>query len=323
MKKLTQKDTNPFKYSDANKRYHTYDYYMKHRFGEKCARIALDAGFSCPNKDGAKSHGGCIFCYGGSSGAALAQDLRGQYEKGVEVMRRKWRVSSFVPYLQANTNTYAPVDVLEKIYTEAASFEGAVMLAIATRADCLSNEVVALLARMSEIIPLTIELGLQSVHDETAARINRGHTFEEFLSGYNKLKAVGGDIAVCVHLINGLPGETEEMMLKSAEAVAGLMPEMVKLHLLHVIYDTELYNMYASGEYMTMDRSAYIETVCKQIELFAPETVIARVTGDAPDAYLAAPDWCRRKTAVTNDIDKFLAANGMYQGRLFLTSENT
>ena len=317
MKNATQRETNPFKYSDSNKRYHTFDYYMKHRFGGKCARIALDAGFSCPNKDGTKSHGGCIFCYGGSSGAACGETLLEQYEKGTEIMRRKWDVSRFVPYLQANTNTYASVDVLEKIYGEAAGLPGAVMLAIATRADCLEEDAVELISRISEKIPVIVELGLQSVYDETALRINRGHTFEEFLAGYNKLRSVGGDISICVHLINGLPGEDEKMMINSAKTVAALRPDMVKLHLLHVLYDTPLYEMYKSGQYNTMSREAYIETVCRQLELFSKETVIARVTGDAPGELLAAPEWCRRKTAVTNDIDKMMVALNTYQGKLF------
>ena len=314
MKKITQKERNPFKSSDSNKRYHTFDYYMKHRFGGKCARIALDAGFSCPNKK--EGRGGCIFCYGGSSGAQCGETLREQYERGVGVMQRKWKLSGYVPYLQANTNTYAPVGELEKIYTEASEFPGAVMLVIATRADCLGDDVVKLILRMSEKIPVMVELGLQSVFDETATAINRGHTYEDFLRGYNRLRAASKDILICVHLINGLPGESEEMMLESAKKVASLKPDMVKLHLLHVLYDTPLYRLYASGRYETMDRDRYIATVCSQIEYFPAETVIARVTGDAPDALLAAPDWCRKKTAVTNDIDKYLVENGMYQGRL-------
>ncbi len=317
MKKMTQRETNPFKYTDSNKRYHTFDYYMKQRFGGKCARIALDAGFSCPNKDGCKSHGGCIFCYGGSSGAASEGSILEQYERGVEVMQRKWQVERFVPYLQANTNTYAPINDLERIYNEAASLPGAVMLAIATRADCLGEDVVRLIRRISDRIPVIVELGLQSVYDETAARINRGHTYAEFLDGFNRLKSAGGDIKICVHLINGLPGETEEMMLFSAKTVAALQPHMVKLHSLHILHETELCSMYESGEYVPMERERYIETVCRQLEVFSPETVIARVTGDAPEAWLVAPDWCRRKTAVTNDIDKYMVLNDTYQGKLW------
>ena len=313
VKKITQRELNPFKYSDSNKRYHTFDYYMKHRFGGKCARIALDAGFSCPNKR--EGRGGCIFCYGGSSGAQCGDTLRIQYEKGIQVMQRKWKLSGYVPYLQANTNTYAPVEELEKIYCQAASFEGAVMLVIATRADCLGDDVVELILKMSEKIPVMVELGLQSTFDETAKRINRGHTYEEFLSGYNRLRAAGGDIVITVHLINGLPGETQEMMLESARQVADLRPDMVKLHLLHILKDTALENIYLSGEYATMEREDYIDTVVRQIEMFHEDTVIARITGDAPADSLVAPEWCRKKTAVANDIDKEMFSRNTYQGR--------
>lgn len=312
--KTTQKQTNPYPHSDSNKRYQTFDYYMKKRFGAKCARVAIDAGLSCPNKDGTKSRGGCIFCYGGSSGAACVGSIREQYEAGIDVMKRKWKVDKFIPYLQANTNTYAPIEKLEEIYNECASLPGAVMLAIGTRADCLSDEVIDLLRRTSERIPLLVELGLQSVHDETAEKINRGHTYAEFTDGYTRLKNAGGDILISIHLINGLPGEDTEMMLRSAEAVADLRPHMVKLHLLHVIGGTELYRMYENGEYETMDREAYVSCVCDQIERFHPDTVIARLTGDAPSELLMAPEWCRKKTIITNDIDKEMFRRNTHQG---------
>ena len=318
--KTTQKQQNPYPHSDSNKRYQTFDYYMKKRFGGKCARVSLDAGLSCPNKDGTKSHGGCIFCYGGSSGAAAAGSLREQYEAGIEVMKRKWDVERFVPYLQANTNTYAPLCVLEKIYEECASLPGAVMLALGTRADCLSDEVIALLRRISERIPLLVELGLQSVHPETAEKINRGHTWEEFCDGYQRLRAAGGDIQICVHLINGLPGETEEMMRESARRVAQLAPDMIKLHLLHVIEGTALAAMYEKGEYEPMDRDAYIRCVCDQLELLPPDMVIGRLTGDAPADLLCAPMWCRKKTAITNDIDKEMFSRNSQQGIYYLAN---
>ncbi len=290
---------------------------MKKRFGGKCAKISLDAGLSCPNIDGAVGHGGCIYCSGGSSGAQCAGSLRQQYDGGVSAVSSKWDVTRFVPYLQAHTNTYAPVERLREIYDEASSFPGAVMLAIATRADCLSDEVIELLVETSKKIPLLVELGLQSVHDATAEKINRGHTYEAFLSGYNRLRAAGGDIAITVHLINGLPGETQEMMLESARQVAALRPDMVKLHLLHILKDTALEGIYLSGEYTTMEREDYIDTVVRQIELFSPDTVIARITGDAPADSLIAPEWCRKKTAVANDIDKEMFSRNTYQGRLY------
>ena len=288
---------------------------MKKRFGGKCAKISIDAGFSCPNIDGTKGSGGCIYCSGGSSGAVCSGSIVEQYRAGVEAVTKKWEVSRFVPYLQAHTNTYAPIEELRRVYFEAAELEGAVMLGIATRADCLSSEVIELLSEVSRRIPVLLELGLQSVHDETARLINRGHSYNEFLDGYRRLRAAGGDILITVHLINGLPGETVEMMLESARAVAALKPDMVKLHLLHILKGTALERMYLSGKYSTMERDEYIDTVVRQIELFDGDCVIARITGDAPFESLVAPDWCRKKTAVSNDIDKEMYKRDTFQGK--------
>lgn len=313
MKKPTQTDSNPFPHSDSNKRYHTFEYYLRRRFGEKCARIALDAGFTCPNIDGTCGTGGCIYCLNGSASAAGA-NLAQQYAVGIAAMQSKWNCKKFIPYLQAHTNTYAPVETLHHVYNEALSLPGAVMLAIATRPDCLSPDIISLLAETSRKIPLLVELGLQTIHDDTAVRINRGHSYAVFLDGYNRLKSAGGDITVCVHLINGLPGEDKTHMIASAKAVAALHPDMVKLHLLHILHGTPLYDLYQQGAYTPMEQEEYVDIVCDQIERFPPETVIARVTGDAPAELLAAPLWCRRKTAVTNDIDKELYRRGTFQG---------
>lgn len=313
MKRPTQAECNPFPYSDSNKRYHTFAYYLRRRFGEKCARIALDAGFTCPNIDGTCGTGGCIYCLNGSTSAA-GTNLAAQYAAGIAAMQNKWNCKKFIPYLQAHTNTYAPVETLRHVYEEALSLPGAMMLAIATRPDCLSPEIISLLAEISQKIPLLVELGLQTVHDDTAACINRGHAYDVFLDGYTRLKQAGGDIAVCVHLINGLPGEDKAHMIESAKTVAALHPDMVKLHLLHILRGTPLHALYQQGAYTPMEQKEYIDIVCDQIELFPPETVIARVTGDAPEALLVAPLWCRRKTAVTNDIDKELYRRNSFQG---------
>ena len=311
---MTQKETNPYPFSDSNKRYQTFDYYMKHRFGRKCAKVSLDAGFTCPNLDGTISVGGCIYCADGSSGAACAGSISRQYDEGVKCVVGKWQCSRFVPYLQAHTNTYAEPDVLRRVYEEAASLPGAVMLAIATRADCLSDKVLQVLSETAKKIPLLIELGLQSTDDETARIINRGHDMAAFCSGYERLRQAEGDITVCVHLINGLPGESMDTMLKSAEDVAALKPDMVKLHLLHVLKGTYLENLYLAGSYTPMTMVDYVSAVCSQIERMPPETVIARVTGDGKATELLAPDWSIRKTAVTNEIDKELFRRGTYQG---------
>lgn len=317
MKKETQRSTNPYKYSDSNKRYQTFDYYLRSLFGEKCAKISLDAGFTCPNIDGTLSRGGCIFCKGGSSGAERGATMRDQYERGKAVMVRKWGCEKFIPYLQAHTNTYAPTDDLKRVYDEASSLEGAVMLAVATRADCLPDDVISLLRGVSEKIPLMVELGLQSTSDETARRINRAHTYADFLEGYEKLRRGVPDVKIAVHLINGLPGEARADMVKSARDVAKLRPDVVKLHLLHVIKETPLADLYEAGEYDPMEQDEYVAAVCDQIERLPPECAIGRVSGDAKGDELVAPLWCRRKTAVANEIDKELYRRGTYQGILF------
>lgn len=317
MKKPTQRDTNPYPYSDSNKRYLTFDYYMRRRFGSKCARISLDAGFSCPNIDGRRGTGGCIYCLGGSSGACAGKTLEEQYAAGTAAVRHKWQTEKFIPYLQAHTNTYAAPERLRKIYGEAAALPGAVMLAIATRSDCLDSATVEILAETSQKIPLLVELGLQTVHDETAELIGRGHGFSEFVEGYNRLREACGDITICFHLINGLPGESFDMMLENMKSTASLGADMVKIHLLHVLRGTRLEEMWRRGEYVPMDMEEYAKTVVRQLEVLRGDTVIARVGGDAPNDVLLAPDWCRRKTVVSNLIDRMLYENDTYEGRLY------
>lgn len=287
---------------------------MRSLFGKKCAKISLDAGFTCPNIDSSKSTGGCIYCLSGSSGAQSVGTLAEQYKKGKEIMMRKWRCDAFIPYLQAHTNTYAPTSVLEKVYEECANFDGAVMLSIATRADCLSDSVVSLLRKVSERIPLTVELGLQSVHDRTAKIINRAHTFAEFEEGYRKVRAIGKNVKVAVHLINGLPGETHDCMIESAVTVGALKPDIIKFHLLYVLKGTPLAKMYYSGEYAPMEKEDYVNVICDQLERIPDNIAIGRITGDAPSQSLIAPEWSKRKTSVANDIDKELYRRGTWQG---------
>lgn len=310
---MSQRDTNPYKYSNTNKRYQTYDYFTKHTFGGKCAKIPLDAGFSCPNKDGTCGYGGCIFCLSGSA-AAPSGTINEQYDAAVRVATRKWTPVGYIPYLQANTNTYAPPEVLRRVYKEAASLQGAVMLDIATRADCLSDEAVHEIARISEEIPVTVELGLQSSSDDTALRIGRGHNMETFIKGYEKLRENCKNVRLGVHIINGLPGESYEDMMKTAKDVASLEPDQVKIHLMMVLRNTRLFELYEAGEYVPMERDDYVKVVCDQIEVMPEETVIARITGDSPADVLVSPDWCRRKTEVSNMIDKELHRRGTWQG---------
>lgn len=329
---MAQKDTNPYQYSDSNKRYMTYDWYLKQRFGGKVAKVTLDAGCTCPNLDGSKGHGGCIYCKSGSR-SAVGETIEEQYARGVEIACRKWKPVGFIPYFQSNTNTYGDMNRLSGLFLKAAVFEGAVAVDVATRADCLTEESVDALVTLAEKIPVTVELGLQTTDDGTAQRINRCHSYSEFTEGYSRLVRAAEDVnrrlskadpktglefkrlTVGIHLINGLPGETAETMLKTAKDVASLAPDMVKIHLMHVLTDTTLAALYENGEYTPMERDEYVRITCDQLELLPKETVIGRVTGDGIAEDLLAPQWSRRKTEVANEIDKELYRRNSWQGK--------
>lgn len=314
-----QSEINPFANSDSNKRYYTYDYYLKKTYGGKCAKIPLDAGFSCPNLDGRCAYGGCIYCSGRGSGdfaESPALPIKEQYELTRNKLSSKWSTERCIPYFQARTNTYAPLEKIREKFEQALLCEGVVAMNVATRADCLPDDVVEYLSDLSERVDLTVELGLQTVHDEIAEFINRGHTFAQFIEGYNKLRERCPRIKICVHLIFGLPGEDEQMMLESVKSVAKLHPDMVKIHLLHVLRGTKLAEMYESGEYVPMEREKYIETVAKSLQFLPKDTVIARLTGDGMRDELLAPLWSLKKVSVINDIDKYLFEHGIYQGML-------
>ncbi len=320
IRKIKQSDINPYEHSDTNKRYQTYDYYLKKTFGGKCMKLPVDAGFTCPNIDGKCSVGGCIYCSSRGSGD-FAQTPEMSVGEQLEITKKqlssKWKTNMCIPYFQAHTNTYAPLSVLKEKYEAALGFEGTVGLNIATRADCLPDDVVEYLAEIAERTTLTVELGLQTVHDNTAFVINRGHTFEEFVAGYSKLREASDKINICVHLIFGLPGEDREMMLSSVRTLSKMRPDQVKFHLLHVIEGTPLAGMYLNGEYTPMLREEYIDIVCEALTLMHKDTVIGRITGDGMQDMLLAPDWSRRKTAIINDIDKKMFSENLYQGMNF------
>ncbi len=311
---MRKKGDNPFIYSDTNKRYHTYDYFLRQKFGKKVFKVPLDCGFTCPNIDGTKGVGGCTYCSARGSGdfaASASLPIRQQYDELRASLSKKWEDAFCIPYFQAHTNTYAPTKQLREKYYEALALPQAVGISISTRADCLSKATVELLHEINEKTFLTVELGLQSIHDVTAKRINRCHTYEDFLNGYRSLNGLN----VCVHIINGLPGEDRGMMLETAKAVGSLSPHAVKIHLLHIIAQTAMAKQYAAGEFEAMTLDNYVDTVCAQLEYLPAKTVIARVTGDgAPDS-LVAPLWSRKKFVVMNEIDKRLAALNSYQGK--------
>jgi radical SAM protein (TIGR01212 family) len=316
---MTQRESNPFVYSDSNKRYHTYSYYLKQAFGGKCAKLPIDAGLTCPNIDGRCGSGGCIYCSGRGSGdfaLSSAESVSEQIRAQKKMLSAKWDTSRCIAYFQAHSNTYAPLAVLKPLYEAALAEEGIVGISIATRADCLEDDVVSYLAELAQKTTLTVELGLQSVHDRTAAYINRGHCFADFCEGYQKLRRASDRIRIGVHLILGLPHESDADMMESVRAVAALAPDEVKLHLLHILKGTRLAALYESGEYIPLERDRYVRLVADALELLPPTTVIGRLTGDGKAEDLIAPRWSRDKKSVINEIDKLLYARNSYQGRM-------
>ena len=308
---------NPFPFSDDNKRYHTLSYHNRHTYGKRIFKAVIDAGFTCPNIDGTRGLGGCIFCDGGSGyfTASSRLSVSEQYLLEEKRIREKYPKAGIIAYFQAHSNTYCTPERLKALLSEAVSC-GAEGIAIATRADCIDGEKADIIASLP--VPVTVELGLQTVSDETAAKINRCHSFAEFLEGYRLLK--NRKIRVCVHIIAGLPGEKRENMLETARSLGRLRPDGVKIHLLHVIKGTRLCEMYESGEYTPLEKAEYIDTVIGQLELLPQETVIERITGDGDKKKLAAPLWSADKISVLGGIDKRMAEIGTYQGRLFSVS---
>ena len=306
---------NDFKYSDDIKRYHTWNYYLRKKFGCKVFKVSLNAGFTCPNIDGTKGVGGCTYCSSSGSGDFAGnpeENIIAQFEEVKTRLHQKWKEAKYIAYFQAHTNTYADVLTLKKYFEPVLGQENVVGISIATRADALPEDVLDYLADLNKRTFLIVELGLQSIFDETGERINRCHTYEEFLSGYEALKERG--IKVCVHLIDGLPGETKEMMVESAKAVAKLRPEFVKLHLLHILKDTVMAGEYEKGEIIPLTLEEYVDIIISQLEYFSPETVIQRITGDGGRDTLIAPLWSLKKFVVLNEIDKEMIRRNTYQG---------
>lgn len=301
-----------------NKRYNTQDNYLKSRFGCKIAKISLNGGFTCPNRDGTKGYGGCIYCSESGSGdfAGNPRDsIQEQFENVRKVMDKKWKNAKYMPYFQAGTNTYAPLSVLREKFEAALSLENVIGLSIATRPDCIQDDTLAYLSELSKRTYLTVELGLQTVHDSTGILINRCCSYGEFLDCYRRLSEKG--INTCIHLINGLPGETRDMMLESVTRVASLKPHSVKLHMLHVIKGTVCEKMYSEGKFRCFELPEYVDLICDQLELIPWDTVIQRITGDGAIDTLVAPLWSVKKFDVINGVDKEMNRRNSFQGIKF------
>lgn len=313
---------NPFKYSEDNKRYYTLDYFYKHKFGKKVCKISLNAGFTCPNKDGTKGIGGCIYCSKLGSGdfaGDIKKDLITQFNEVKEHMKKKWPDALYIGYFQANTNTYAKTEVLKQKYEPILTLDDVVGLNIATRPDAITEDCLDYLEELSTRTYLTIELGLQTIHEQTTKLINRGHNLECFDNMVKKLRE--RNINVVVHIINGFPYETKEMMLETVNHLNNLDIQGIKIHMLHIIKDTALALMYEKEKFHVLTKEEYIDIVINQLEILKPDIVINRITGDPVKEDLIEPTWLIKKFCVLNDIDKEMVKRNSYQGKKYKQKE--
>ncbi|GAX88988.1 TIGR01212 family radical SAM protein [Effusibacillus lacus] len=301
------------------KRYHTWNHHLRQAFNEKIFKVPLDAGFTCPNRDGTKGTGGCTFCSAEGSGDFAGdrrEDLEEQFRKIRDRMHLKWPRAKYLGYFQAFTNTYAPAGELRGMYETILAQEGVVGLSIATRPDCLPDDVVELLAELNERTYLWVELGLQTVHERTALLINRGHDYQCYLDAVEKLRK--HNIRICSHMILGLPGESEEDMMETGRAIASLPVQGIKIHLLHLLKYTPLVKLFEAGGLKFLEKDQYIRLVVDILEILPPEMVVHRLTGDGPPDILIGPMWSLDKWGVLNGIDEELERRNTWQGRLWI-----
>jgi uncharacterized protein len=300
-------------------RYNSFSEELKRVFGCRVQRLSVDAGFTCPNRDGSVGVDGCIFCGGkgsGSYGILHGADINAQMEHSKEVMVRKYKAQRFIAYFQSYSNTYAPIEQLKALYDEALAVPDVVGLIVGTRPDCLPEPTLDLLASYAKRCYFWLELGLQSHLDRTLSAINRGHDLASFTTAVKGCKERG--IRVCAHMILGLPGESQEEMLSGAEFLNELGIDGVKIHLLHVMRGTRLAEEYQAGKVQVMDRDQYVGLVCDYLERLDPKIVVQRLTGDGNRQDLIAPLWSLAKFEVLNCIDNELDRRGSRQGSGFL-----
>ncbi len=303
-------------YLNKERPYLTVNDFYKAKFGTKVFKIPLNGNFTCPNRDGTLSDEGCIYCSEKGSGdfaGDVLDSLEAQYLKISETMRKKWPIGKTIVYFQANTNTYAPVDKLRSLYEKALSLDDNIVgISIATRPDCLQQEIVEYLADLNKRTFLTVEIGLQTIHQETAKIINRQHDLESFVDAVTRLRK--HNIHVVCHIINGLPKETKAMMLQTVKFLNKLDIQGLKIHMLYIMKNTALEHYYENNPFPILSRDEYVKIVASQIELLRPDIVLYRLTGDSPKEELVEPKWSLKKFVVTNEIDKLLRNNKSYQG---------
>ncbi len=308
---------NPYPYSLDNKRYQTFNYYLKSTYGCKVAKISLDGHFTCPNRDGTKGYGGCIFCSGKGSGDAnphIGEEIQKQYQENKEIMDRKWPNQKYIPYFQSFSNTYGPLLKIKEMLKDFITMDEVAEIAIATRPDCLDDEKIAYLDSLCQYKTIWLEIGIQSTKGDRNY-LNRQYDFNDVRILLNKLSST--KIRVCLHLINGLPYETKEDMLNNIYEINKLSFHALKIHMMQVLKETKLAEIYNSEPFPIISREEYIDIVVSQLERLKPDIILQRLTGDPLIKELIVPDWVLNKTTILNDIDKLMKEKDTWQGKYY------
>jgi len=294
--------------------YFSYNFHLRRKFGHRVQKVSIDAGFTCPNVDGTVTTGGCTFCDNRSFSPSrrVRRDLiAGQIDEGIRRLKMRYQCDHFLAYFQPATNTYAPVDRLRKLYLEALSHEKIVGLAIGTRPDCVPDDVLDLLGRLAQDTYLTLELGIQTIHEQSLAEMNRGHGYAVFPDAVHRCRGRGFEVST--HVILGLPGETKQEMLQTARAMSDLQLDSIKIHNLYVVKNTPLADQLKRGELVLLERDEYVDVLVDFLERLPPDMVVERISGDAPGDYFLGPSWCLDKPAVLRAVEAEFSRRGTCQ----------
>lgn len=305
----------------AGQRYFSYNFYLRRRFGRRVHKVSIDAGFTCPNVDGSVAVGGCVFCDNRSfspSRRLPRTNIADQVAEGIRRIKLRYKVDDFIAYFQPATNTYAPVERLRMLYEQAIAVPKVVGLAIGTRPDCVPNDVLDLIAELAERNYVSLEYGMQSMHDRSLRWMNRGHDHASFVDAVERSRGRGFEI--CAHVILGIPGETHDDVLATARELARLGVDAVKLHNLYAVRDTPFAEQVQRGEARLMEQDEYVQAVVDVLELLPPTVIVERISGESPPNYHYGPAWCLDKVAVRQAIGDEFARRDTWQGRLYSAS---
>jgi len=303
------------------KRYHTYNQYLINKYGERIQKVTVDAGFTCPNRDGTVARGGCIYCNNLSFNPGYndpAKSIGQQISEGMEFLKRRYHVNKYIVYFQPYSNTYAPLDHLKRLYEEALSVPGVIGLTIGTRPDCIDGEKLRYLSELAKAYDITVEYGLESIYDETLVKINRGHDYQSYLNALDMTRGLG--IKICTHIILGFPWETPEQWSREAEILSSLEFHFLKIHQLHIVKKTVLASLYRFKPFKLLSLSEYVTVVTDFLEKLNPAIIIQRMAGEAPPHTLIAPKWGKRVPEIIRYIDKEFEFRNSWQGKYYTDS---